>query len=137
MQEPSNLQSNVGKLPHPTAVLLNSHQKEGVSFVSSAKPWDGQWKEEALCHGAHQSAYQCLEFVQTGEFVNMIKKCFWTVLLASLVLHHKELRLTPFGVLPQHKQQPHVICNYAFFSVNQDTMPMAPLDHAVWKEATF
>ena len=43
------------------------------------------------------------------------------------ILHHTvELRLSPLGVAPQHKQWPQVICDYTFFGVNQDTTPMTP-----------
>ena len=56
----------------------------------------------------------------------MIKKHFWTVLPASLVLHLKELRLSPLGIVPQHKQQLRIICNCTFFGINQDTTPKAP-----------
>ena len=103
MQGPSNLQFNIGKPPHLTALLLNSHHGEGVPVVTSAEPWDTQWNEDILQHGAHQLAYQCLEFFQE-EFVDMIKKHFWTVPPALLVLYHNELRLSPLGVAPQHEQ---------------------------------
>ena len=106
-------------------MLLDSCREDGVPYVTSAKPWDTQQKEDTLHHEAHQSTYQNLELVR-GEFVHMIKKRFWTALPTSLVLHHKELRLSPLGVAPQHKQQPQVTCNHTFFGVNQDTVPMAP-----------
>ena len=61
-----------------------------------------------------------------GEFVDIIKKRFCTVLPASRVLHHKKLRLSPLGVAPQHEQQPQVVCDHTFFGVNQDTTPTAP-----------
>ena len=108
-------------------MLLDSYQNSGAPYVTTAKPWDTQWKEHALCDGAHQSAHQCLEFTQQ-EFVDMIKKHFWTVLPASLVLHHKELKLSPLGVVPQHERCPCVICNYTFFGANQDTTPTEPLE---------
>ena len=64
IQGPSNSQPYVGKLPHPTVTLLDSYQNNGVPCVTTTDPWDTQRKEDTLHCGAHQLAYQCLEFVQ-------------------------------------------------------------------------
>ena len=53
--------------------------------------------------GIHKSATDYAKFVHE-EFVNMVHKQFWVVLLVETVLHLKELHLSPVGVVPQHKR---------------------------------
>jgi hypothetical protein len=36
------------------------------------------------------------------------------------------LRLNPLGVVPQRDRRPRTICDYSFFAVNLDTVPVAP-----------
>ena len=56
----------------------------------------------------------------------MVHKQFWVVLPVDAVLQLEELQLSPLGVVPQHKRQPRVICDYTYYGVNQDTEPTAP-----------
>jgi hypothetical protein len=56
----------------------------------------------------------------------MIQKKFWTVLPASLIVKHPELRLSPLGVIPQHERRPRIICDYSFYGINNDTTPTGP-----------
>ena len=122
---PSDLQPNVGKLPHPAATLLDEYRTQGVPYKTQAENWSQTQREEALQRGAHQSAYQYLEFVRS-EFVDMVRKKFWIVLPAAVVLAWDELRLSPLGVVPQHERRPRIICDYTYYGVNQDTSPDAP-----------
>jgi hypothetical protein len=62
------------------------------------------------------------------EFTDMIKKGHWTVLPVSRVLHLQNLRLSPLGVVSQRESRPRTISNDSYFSVNDDTCPLAPLD---------
>ena len=124
-QGPSDLQPDIGKLPHPAASLLDQYRTSGVPYKTHAEPWTPEQREEALRRGAHQSAYQYLEFVR-NEFVDFVKKRFWVVLPAQLLMNFKELRLSPLGVVPQHERRPRIICDYTFYGVNQDTSPYAP-----------
>ena len=62
-QGPSNLQSNIGKLPHPAATLLDECRTNGVSYKTRANDWTPNLCREALLRGAHQSAYQYHDFV--------------------------------------------------------------------------
>ena len=122
---PSDLQPNVGKLPHPAATLLDQYRTRGVPYKTHAENWSTQFREQALQRGAHQSAYQYLEFVRE-EFVDMIRKRFWIVLPAQYLMEFEDLRLSPLGVVPQHERRPRIICDYTYYGVNQDTSPDAP-----------
>jgi len=124
-QGPSDLQSNIGKLPHPAATLLDEYRTNGVPYKTRADNWTPNLRREALLRGAHQSAYQYQDFVRE-EFVDMIKKRFWVVLPAALLMEYEDLRLSPLGVVPQHERRPRIICDYTYYGVNQDTAPDAP-----------
>ena len=58
----------------------------------------------------------------------MLKKMQWTLLPADLVTGLQHLRLSPLGVVPQHDRRPRTIVDYTFHGVNDDTVPLAPLD---------
>jgi hypothetical protein len=58
----------------------------------------------------------------------MIKKGYWTVLPASSIIHVANLRLSPLGVEPQRERRPCTISDYSFSKVNDDTLPLAPLE---------
>jgi hypothetical protein len=68
----------------------------------------------------------------------MIHKGQWVLLPARLVLHETNLRLIPLGVVPQRYRRPRTICDYSFFFVNLDTIPLAPPEsmqfgRALWR----
>jgi hypothetical protein len=56
----------------------------------------------------------------------MIQKKIWTVLPASLIFRHPELRLSPLGLIPQHERRTRIICDYSFYGINNDTAPTGP-----------
>jgi hypothetical protein len=58
--------------------------------------------------------------------VDIIHKCQWVLLRADLVLHDPNLRLSPLGVVPQYERIPMAICDYSFFLINLETIPLAP-----------
>ena len=60
--------------------------------------------------------------------MDFVRKRFWVILPARLVRHLKKLRLSPLGVVPQHERRPRLICDYTFYGVNQDTVPLAPAE---------
>jgi hypothetical protein len=124
-QGPSDLQPDVGKLPHPAAALLDDYRINGVPYKTQADRWSQTFRDEALRRGAHRSAYQYLDFVRS-EFADMIRKRFWVVLPAQFLAEYEDLRLSPLGVVPQHERRPRIICDYTYYGVNQDTYPDAP-----------
>jgi hypothetical protein len=94
-------------------------------------------KRQALKRGSHQSSNQHIGFL-CEEFVDIMRKNQWVLLPADLVLHEKNLRLSPLGVVPQRDRRPHIICDYSFFLVNLETIPLAPSEamqfgSALWR----
>ena len=124
-QGPSDLHSNVEHLDHPAADLLKQYRDRGVPMETTTDPWTSDRIQAALDRGPHQSANLYKDFVRE-EFVNFVKKHFWTIVPARLVKHLKNLRLSPLGVVPQHERRPRLICDYTFYGVNQETHPLAP-----------
>ena len=92
----------VEHLPHPLASHLDQYQRYGVSCNTKAPYWTTEQKLPAAKRGAHKSATNCAEFVYE-EFVDMAHKQFWVALPVEVVLQLEELRLSPLGVVPQHK----------------------------------
>jgi len=68
-----------------------------------------------------------LEFLHE-EFVDMIAKSQWVVLPAEAVADLPGLRISPPGVVPQRDRRPRWICDYTWSQVNQETLPLAPLE---------
>jgi hypothetical protein len=58
----------------------------------------------------------------------MIKKGQWVILPAKAVLHLPGLRLSPPRVVPQRGRRPHWICDYSWWGVNKDTLPLAAME---------
>ena len=124
-QGPSDLQPMVGHLPHSAASHLDQYRRCGILFNTMAPYWTTEQKLLAVKRSAHMSASDCAEFV-CEALVDLVHKQFWVVLPVDEVLELEELRLSPLGAVPQHKQQPRVICDYTYCGVNQDTEPTAP-----------
>jgi hypothetical protein len=103
-------------------------------------PWNQQQKKDALQRGSHQSAEQHKGLL-CEEFVGLIRKRQWVLLPADLVLCEPNLRISPLGVILQRDRRPRTICNYSFFLVNLDTIPLAPAESmqfglALWRILT-
>ena len=50
------------------------------------------------------------------------------MLLALMALELEGMRLSPPGVVNQHKQRPRWICDYTWSQVNEDTLPLVALE---------
>jgi hypothetical protein len=120
-----DLHPAVKTLPHRAAHLLDTLRRTGATVKMKTEPWSRQRKVEALKRGFHQSANLHQEFL-CEEFVDMIHKSQWVLLPAHLFMDKTNLRLSPLGVVPQRDHRPQTICDYSFFSVNLDTVPLAP-----------
>jgi hypothetical protein len=123
----SDLAPTVQHLPHPASHLLNHLRKVGAPVITKTLPWTDDRKRAALRRGPHKSAKDHAQFLRQ-EFTDMIQKGHWTLLPASQVLHLRNLRLSPLGVVPQRDRRPRTISDYSFYQVNDDTSPLAPLD---------
>ncbi len=58
----------------------------------------------------------------------MINKGQWVILRAKEVLHLPGLQLSSPGVVPQRGRRPRWICDYSWWGVNEDTLPLAALE---------
>jgi hypothetical protein len=84
-------------------------------------------KTLAIARGPHKSAYDFQDFLRT-ELLDMVRKHTWMVLPYRVVRHLKNLRVSPIGVVPQHKRRPRPIVDYSFSKVNGETITLAPDD---------
>jgi hypothetical protein len=117
----------VAHVSHRAAHLINRLRLTGAPVTTSTPPWSPQRKLEALLRGPHQSALQNVPFLRK-EYVDMIHKGQWMLLLASLVLDEPNLRLSPLGVVPQRDRRPQTISDYTYFWVNEDTVAVTPAE---------
>jgi hypothetical protein len=132
-----DLHADVGHLPHSAAHMLDQLRRHGATVGMKTPPWNLEQKRQALERGSHQSAKQYSGFL-CEEFVDLMRKNQWVLLPADLVLHAPNLRLSPLGVVPQRDRRPHTICDYSFFLVNLETIPLAPPEamqfgRALWR----
>ena len=123
----SDLAPTVRDLHHPASHLLDRLRKVGAPVITGTLPWTQDRKRAALRRGPHASAKKHTQFLRQ-EFADMIQKGHWTVLPASQVMHLRNVRLSPLGVVPQRDRRPRTICDYTFYQVNDDTSPLAPLE---------
>ena len=115
----------VQHLQHPAAHLLNRLRITGAPVCLLEAPWEADRIRSALEQGPHKSAKEHIDFLR-DEFVGMIKEGHWTVLPAHLVASERWLRLSPLGVVPQRERRPRTICDYTYFGINPQTLPLAP-----------
>jgi hypothetical protein len=132
-----DLHPGVGDLPHRAAHMLDQLRFHGAPDGMKTEPWDDQKKYEALQRGSHQSALQNEGFF-CEECVDLILKGQWVLLPADMVLQEPNLRISPLGVVPQRERRTRTICEYSFFLVNLDTIPLAPAESmhfgcALWR----
>ena len=81
--------------------------------------------------GNHQSAHAFTEFLRS-EMGDMRKKGMFVVVPYHLVRHHKQLRISPLGCVPQRDRRPRMINDYTFSGVNPSTIKMAPPEAMQW-----
>ena len=112
---------------HPAQRLLKFYKERGAPVKMSTKPWSRDQISAALSRGAHRSCMEHIEFLHE-EFHDMILKSQWVVLPAADVVHLPGLRISPPGVVPQRDRRPRWICDYTWSLVNQDSLPLAPLE---------
>jgi hypothetical protein len=117
--------------------MLNQLWLHGATVGMKTPPWSNERKLESLVRGAQKSAKEHVDFM-CYEFADMIHKGQWVLLPAHMVLDEENLRLSPIGVVPQRDRRPRTICDYSFFLVNLDIIPLAPtksmqFGRALWR----
>ena len=121
----SEFHPKVGQLPHPAAPILEELHQVGAPVMLATPEWSEGQRRSALERGPHKSAKEHIGFLRQ-EFTDMIHKGQWTILPARLVDGTVGFRLSPLGVVPQRERRPRTICDYTYFDLNDDTVPMAP-----------
>ena len=127
----SNFTRAISQLKHRAAPLLSQFSRQGVPVLLHTAPWTPQQKDEAMKRGNHQSAHAFTEFLRS-EMGDMRKKGMFVVVPYHLVRHHKQLRISPLGCVPQRDRRPRMINDYTFSGVNPSTIKMAPPEAMQW-----
>jgi hypothetical protein len=106
---------------------MKQYAQRGAPVGLETAPWTSGRKDAAIARGPHKSAYDFQDFLRT-ELLDMVRKHTWMVLPYRVVRHLKNLRVSPIGVVPQHKRRPRPIVDYSFSNVNGETITLAPDD---------
>jgi hypothetical protein len=114
-------------IKHPAKRLLLHYKNHGAPVKFSTPPWDKQQLHQAITRGPHRSSNEHIDYLEE-EFIDMINKGQWTVIPYTLAKTLPGLRLSPPGVIPQRGRRPRWICDYTWYGVNQDTLPLAPTE---------
>jgi hypothetical protein len=123
----TSLHPSLHRLNHPAARLLHRLATHGVPAPSSEPPWSTQQKDAAAYRGPHPSASRVFSAFLLEDMFEMVNMGFWLVLPYSAIRHHSQLKIAPAGVVPQRDRRPRPIMDYTFNSVNQASLPIAPL----------
>lgn len=119
--------ADMRSMRHPAKHLLQHYQSNGVPVMFHNTPWSKEKLDAAMERGPHKSANEHVEFL-CEDFLDMIDKSQWIILPYDEVKNMKGLRLSPPGVIPQRNRRPRWIGDYTWSEVNQDTVPLAPMD---------
>jgi hypothetical protein len=106
--------AGVDRLRHPAAGYLSYLRVSGAPSKQRTAPWPRSKRDAAMDRGAH-FLYE--------EMADMVDKAQWIVLPYSLVERYPDLRISPIGVVPQHKRPPTIV-DYTYSGVNADTAPL-------------
>ena len=112
---------------HPARRLLHFYKHRGAPVKFSTPPWTRHQVQRALRRGPHKSCHEHLDFLHE-EFIDMINKGQWIILPYSAVQQLPGLRVSPPGVVPQRERRPRWICDYSWWDVNADTLPLAAME---------
>ena len=125
MRGESDIQPDVGQLPHSAAPLLDRLRRFGCPCILSTPPPTPQELDGMFERGPHSSALDHTDFL-TGEFLDYCRKNMWMVLPYSKVRTIPGLRLSPMGVVPQTNRRPRSIVDYSYWGINDATARLAP-----------
>ena len=119
--------ASLNNVHHPAKRLLSFYKHRGAPVKFATPPWTRHQVTRALNRGPHKSCFEHLDFLKE-EFLDMIAKGQWLVLPAHAVKNLPGLRLSPPGVIPQRDRRPRWICDYSWWGVNDDTLPLAAME---------
>ena len=116
--------SSLSNVHHPARRLLKLYKYRGAPVKFATPPWTRQQILRALHRGPHKSCHDHIAFLQE-EFKDMMSRGQWLVLPYSAVKDLPGLRLSPPGVVPQRNRRPRWICDYSWWGINANTLPLA------------
>ena len=119
--------SSLTNVHHRAKRLLKHYKNRGAPVKFSTMDWSRERISQALARGAHQSCMAYVDFL-CDEFVDMIQKGQFVILPASEAMKLPGLRISPPGVVPQAERRPRMIVDYSFSGVNDETLPLAPIE---------
>jgi hypothetical protein len=126
-RRPTGDLASLTNVHHPARRLLHLYKHRGAPVKFATPPWTRHQVQRALRRGPHKSCYKHLDFLNE-EFIDMINKGQWIILPYSAVQHLPGLRVSPPGVVPQRERRPRWICDYSWWDVNADTLPLAAME---------
>ena len=112
---------------HPAYRILKTYGLQGAPVKLSSKPWTTAQNDAAIARGPHKSANEYIEFLRS-EMAEMVKAAQWIVLPYSKIRGRPGLRVSPIGVVPQKERRPRTIVDYSYYSLNAETLPLAPME---------
>ena len=110
---------------HPAKRLLQHLASKGAPVVMKTPNWSTSRINQAVRRGPHKSC-QSQEPFLSSEFSDFVEKSQWIVLPLSTARTIPGLRLSPPGVVPQRNRRARLISDLSFYSVNDDTLQLAP-----------
>jgi len=117
--------TSMEEVHHRAKPLLHHLSHRGALVITKDAPWLPEKLQAALHRGPHQSCLAHRDFL-SDKFADFVKKGHWVVLSFSVASSLPGLRLSPPGVIPQHKRRPRLIADLTWAGVNASTVPLAP-----------
>ena len=111
---------------HSGKCLLTKLKIRGATVRFHTQEWSRENISTTLARGSHKSCMEYLKFLHE-EFTDMIQKGQWVILPANSVVDLPGLQISPPGVIPQRERRPHWICDYTWYGVNADTLPLVAM----------
>ena len=118
---------NLQNLNHHARRLLRQYKHTGAPVILHTNKWTNSQINQAIDRGPHKSCEEHIDFLEE-EFTDMLNKGQWVVLPYDLAVTLPNLRISPPGVVPQRNRRPRWICDYTWSKVNQETVPIAPIN---------
>jgi hypothetical protein len=117
--------TNMHQVRHPAKRLLQHLASKGAPAVMQTPNWTPARLAQAVRRGPHKSCRDQEPFL-SSEFSDFVEKSQWIVLPLSVAKTLPGLRLSPPGVVPQRGRRARLISDLTFYSVNDDTLQLAP-----------
>jgi hypothetical protein len=91
---------------HPTAPYLSRLARHGLPVPLSAPPWSRPLWDAVFTHGPHASASKHFPSFLLEDMFDYVRQGYWLVLPYLAMQKLPQLKLSPSGIVPQHKRPP-------------------------------